>query len=146
MRIEFSAHRYDEEKREEVHALAIAFRVGNVLVKGDFVDLPVTDKVIVHGIPVDKFGNTVKDNTGKPVALDAPEQSVALNPLNLAIAIEADGTSFLLTPTGTVDPAESITITGLFKGKPLTTGPVPVPLIVGEPVALIPSFDAPTPQ
>lgn len=109
-------------------------------------DLPVSEKVIVHGLPVDKFGNTVKDAAGNPVALDGPEACTALNPLNLAVAIQANGTSFLLTPAGTPDPAESITITGTFKGAPLTTGAVPVALTSGAPVALLAIFDAPTPQ
>jgi hypothetical protein len=135
-----------KHKRQKVHALAIAFEIGHFLVKGESMDLPVSEKVIVHGLPVDKFGNTVKDAAGNPVALDGPEACTALNPLNLAVAIQANGTSFLLTPAGTPDPAESITITGAFKGAPLTTGAVPVALTSGAPVALLAIFDAPTPQ
>jgi hypothetical protein len=148
MRVQLSIEKR-KRKHPKVHALAVFFEIGHLLVKGEFNvadPLPVTEKVIVHGLPVDKFGNTVKDAAGKPVALDAPEVCVAANPLNLAVAAEPDGTSFTLTPTGTVDPAESITITGTFKGAPLTTGAVPVPLTVGAPVALLAVFDPPTPQ
>lgn len=133
-------------KQEAPAAIAVAFEIGNFLIKGDIVDLPVTDKVTVHGLPVDKFGNTVKDAKGNPVALDGPETCVASNPLNLAVAPDANGTSFLLTPTGTVDPAEAITITGAFKGAPLTSGPTPVPIVSGAPVAILPIFDTPIPQ
>jgi hypothetical protein len=149
--VEFSIKKLKRKRkpRPKVHSLGAFFEIGHLLVKGEFniMDpLPVTDKVVVHGLPLDKFGNVVKDATGKPVALDAPETCVAANPLNLAVAAEADGTSFLLTPTGTIDPAESVTLSGLFKGKPITTGPVPVPIAAGEPVALGAVFDPPTPQ